>query len=244
MRSSLYLAGCLLLLLGCGRTTYLPVAESQQQYPIDSAISSLDTSLQYWLQPYRQRLDDELSTVLVYNKQTLRKALPESALGNLLADLMREEVGRLYLPVDVALLNYGGIRAALAAGPVNRGQLMEMLPFMNYVVILELSGIEMKILLEHWAKKGGTPISGARVNGRETANNRFTIGGRPLVDTAYYRLATIDYLANGGDGCEFLQQSRVLLQSPLLVRELYETAFLNIQLAGDSLHATTDGRFQ
>jgi 2',3'-cyclic-nucleotide 2'-phosphodiesterase (5'-nucleotidase family) len=204
----------------------------------------LDTPLQQWLAPYRQKLADTLSTILVYNKQNLRKSLPESALGNLLADLMQQEVSRLYMPVDVALLNYGGIRASLSAGPVNRGQLMEMLPFMNYVVILELNGLQMKTLLEHWAQKGGTPVAGARVIRNTGEGIQLSVGGKALVDTAHYRLATIDYLANGGDGCDFLQEATVLLQSPMLVRELYETAFLNIHQAGDSLQATTDGRFQ
>ena len=60
----------------------------------------------------------------------------ETALGNLLADLAREARPRS----DVAVLNGGGMRAGLPAGPLRYGGLYEAFPFDNGFATLAHAG--------------------------------------------------------------------------------------------------------
>jgi 2',3'-cyclic-nucleotide 2'-phosphodiesterase (5'-nucleotidase family) len=234
----------LVTLAACGRFGYAPVSSQKQQYAIDTSYQQGNAELQTILSPYRDSLESQVNAVLIRSDVAMAKAQPESALGNMLADIMLIEVGRKYEAVDVALLNYGGIRASLPKGEVTMGDVMEILPFMNYVVILELDGRLMQQLLDHWAAKGGTPISGARFSRVENKAIAVTIGGRPIDMHRTYKLATIDYLAEGGDGCGFLKTAKVRLVTPELVRDLYITAFQGMHQQGISLKAVLDDRIR
>lgn len=237
-----------LLLLGsvlaCGRHTYTPVAAEKQFYAIDSSYQQGDEKLLSTLKPYRDSLESQVNAVLIYSDVTMTKAQPESALGNMLADIMLIEVSRKYEAVDVALLNYGGIRASLPKGEVTLGAMMEIMPFMNYVVILEMDGRLMQQLLDHWAAKGGTPISGARFTREDKKAVDVTIGGKVIQPDKRYKLATIDYLADGGDGCDFLKNAEMRMRTPELVRDLYVTVFKQMHAQGITLKPVLDERIR
>jgi 5'-nucleotidase len=74
----------------------------------------------------------------------------ESALGDFLADSLREAVG-----ADVALLNPGGLRADIDAGPLTFGDVYEVLPFDNTVAFVTMSGDELKRFLQVVYSKDG-----------------------------------------------------------------------------------------
>lgn len=243
LRSLLWLV-LLVCISACGRYTYTPTAAEKQVYAIDSSYRSGDAGLETILKPYRDSLESQVNAVLIYSDEAMAKAQPESALGNMLADIMLMEVSRKYEAVDVALLNYGGIRASLPKGEVTMGAVMEIMPFMNYVVILEMDGRLMQQLLDHWAAKGGTPISGARFAREDKKAVDVTIGGKPIQPDQRYKLATIDYLADGGDGCDFLKNAEVRMRTPELVRDLYVTVFKQMHEQGLRLKPHVDGRIR
>ncbi len=230
--------------VSCKTASYRPNNLQTEQYKIDSSYRGGDSLLRVALRPYRDSLEKEVNAVLIQSDAVMVKAQPESALGNLLADIMLIEVSRKYEPVEVALLNYGGIRAALPAGQVTMGAVMEIMPFMNYVVILDLDGRLLQQLLDHWAAKGGTPLAGVRFIRREGKAVDVTIGGKPIDMNARYKLATIDYLAEGGDGCDFLKEARISQRTPELLRDLYVTAFRGMHRDGIVLKPMTDGRIR
>jgi len=230
--------------LACGRYNYSPVASEKQFYAIDSTYHVGDSSLQATLKPYRDSLNTQVNAVLIMSDAAMAKAQPESALGNMLVDIMLIEVSRKYEAVDVALLNYGGIRASLPKGEVTMGAVMEIMPFMNYVVILEMDGRLMQQLLDHWASKGGTPISGARFTREDKKAADVTIGGKPIQLDKRYKLATIDYLADGGDGCDFLKNAEMRMRTPELVRDLYVTVFKQMHEQGIRLQPVLDERIR
>jgi 5'-nucleotidase len=126
----------------------------------------------------------------------------ESILGDFLADSLREAVG-----ADVALLNPGGLRADIDAGPLTFGDVYEVLPFDNTVALVTLSGDELKRLLQiaYGTKKGVFQVSGLNVKlNRCPGPARFLgatfVNGRPLEPTKLYRVTMPDFLARGGDG--------------------------------------------
>lgn len=141
----------------------------------------------------------------------------ESAMGNLVTDALRELSG-----ADVAILNAGGIRAALSAGPITFGAAFEALPFENKVAVLRVSGRELKTILRvaESGAMGYFPVAGLRLtidtcercpaddlddDGRiaDWEINRLVAvtrdDGSPIQDKGEYTLATTDFVLQGGD---------------------------------------------
>jgi 5'-nucleotidase len=135
----------------------------------------------------------------------------ESALGDLIADAQRAA-----LRTDIAIMNMGGIRADLEAGPVTWGELFTVQPFANDLVRMELSGAEVLLLLEQQWTAGDDrvlQISGMRVTwdparkaGQRVVEVR--IGDAPLDRARTYSLAVNSFLAPGGDGFSVLAQGK------------------------------------
>jgi 2',3'-cyclic-nucleotide 2'-phosphodiesterase / 3'-nucleotidase / 5'-nucleotidase len=152
-----------------------------------------------------------VDSVTARNVAALQTALirvgDEYALGRLLADAYRN-IGK----ADVAIMNNGGIRADLPAGPVSYGALFEVQPFQNRLVRVTVSGAELRAALEH-ALAGGKPhahISGlqvwydpARPDGDRVRRVRM-LNGRALDARHAYSIAVPDFLADGGDGYTML----------------------------------------
>ncbi|MGM9853886.1 MAG: bifunctional metallophosphatase/5'-nucleotidase [Muribaculaceae bacterium] len=146
---------------------------------------------------------------------------------NLLSDLVdrrgSELTGR---PVDLAILNRGGIRQSLPKGTVTEGEVINMVPFSNYIVVLEISGKDLYDAFDNMADTVGF---GTSYKARATYSPKtkkpisITINGKPLDPDKTYTVATIDYLANGGDYMDPLTNGRVIARSP---NYLY-TDFLN-----------------
>jgi 5'-nucleotidase len=125
----------------------------------------------------------------------------ETALGNLLADLMRAS-----RPSDVAMINGGGMRAGLPAGPLSYGRLYETFPFDNAFASLRLPASEFRRLLARSLSHAGSlvSLSGLHVlarcekGGLEVALTRHD--GSRVHDEEVLAIVTTDYLATGGDG--------------------------------------------
>ena len=149
----------------------------------------------------------------------------ETGLGNLVADAIR-----FAGEADVALQNGGGIRTNIAGpGALSMGDTFNVLPFTNLVkTARRVNATQLKDILEHaynaTSATGATQgrfaqIAGMQVfyDSRRTARTTLGTGerirrvllddGTLLIDngvvvnpTTTFALATIDFLANGGDG--------------------------------------------
>jgi len=74
---------------------------------------------------------------------TTENAAGESALGNLIADAQR-----IRTDADLAFMNAGGIRNNLDAGEITWGELFAIQPFSNDLVSMDLTGAQVRTLLE------------------------------------------------------------------------------------------------
>jgi 5'-nucleotidase len=144
----------------------------------------------------------------------------ESALGDMIADAQRIAMGS-----DFAFMNPGGIRADLNAGEVTWGALFAVQPFNNDLVRMDLSGAQIRALLnQQWV---GQPfprilkISGltyvwdfARPAGDRIVELR-TASGQPVEDNALYSVTVNSFLAAGGDNFSVLTQGQHAVVGPV-----------------------------
>jgi 5'-nucleotidase len=171
-----------------------------QKIPADAGPG--DPELAALVGRYQERVDSLASRVVARLKFPLTRG--DARLGRLVAEANRNAVR-----ADVGLVNAGGIRADLPAGPVSYGALVEVEPFQNVLVTVTLTGAELRALLEQAVQGQGRPsleIAGALVRydparpaGRRIQAIRLQ-GGRKLSPRERYRVALPDYLARGGDG--------------------------------------------
>lgn len=126
----------------------------------------------------------------------------ECALGNLFADLMLAARPG----ADVAIMNGGGLRAPLPAGPLHYGALYEAFPFDNRFAIVRLRAAALAQGLAHHLARDGSFFSLAGV----VASTRCERGavavslsrrdGTAIADDEVLAIVTTDFLATGGDG--------------------------------------------
>lgn len=143
----------------------------------------------------------------------------ETNVGNLIADIMVERTQSIPgYEADIALANGGGIRTQLEAGDITKKDLYSLLPFENNTLsVVEVTGEELKAALENGVSDvengaGRFPqISGMSFTYSKSkpAGERVLevkVKGEPLDLKKTYKLATIDFLAAGGDGYEMLNK--------------------------------------
>ena len=129
----------------------------------------------------------------------------ETNLGNLITDAMMDETG-----ADLAITNGGGIRASIKAGDITKGDVVSVLPFGNFIVTKQLTGAQIKEVLEFGVRSygeslGGFPhVAGIKfvVDPSRAVGDRIislTINGEALDMNKTYTVATNDFMAAGGD---------------------------------------------
>jgi 2',3'-cyclic-nucleotide 2'-phosphodiesterase (5'-nucleotidase family) len=186
---------------------------------IDTATVEPDAETQAKVASFEDELSKELdipvgktATALDSRKATVRSG--EAAIGNLIADAMREAVG-----ADVALTNGGGMRGNTEYAPgteLTRRTVLTELPFGNKTMKLSVTGETLLAALENGVSQvensaGRFPhVSGMTVEAdlSQPAGSRIKsviIGGSPLDPAKTYTLATNDYMAGGGDGYTVLR---------------------------------------
>jgi len=136
----------------------------------------------------------------------------ESALGGMIADAALAATRSQ--GAQVGFMNPGGIRKDLEVGErgvVSFGQAQAVLPFGNTLVVLDLSGAQLRDLLEQQWKREGKgymlQISNSlayqwdstRPPGQRVVPGSVKVEGKPLQDGATYRVVANNFLADGGD---------------------------------------------
>lgn len=212
----------LLLLNGCGKETIHSF--SAQNLPVNSTLSN--HAIDSIAQPYRERMHDEMSSIIGYADSALMAYAPESPLGNFAADVAFE-AGFDYARLNgicsdsnriFSLLNFGGLRTSIGKGSITRGDIYELMPFDNALVIVQLPAARMDSLLTYLALMKGQPVSNARFDVR-TDSRQFTIGAGEATEAASYFVITSDYLSNGGDKMDFFKGPMNTWNTGILIRE-------------------------
>jgi len=193
------------LFISCN-TSYQARSLSYHDYRITTA-QSRDTIVGSVMKPYSDSVNKSMNDVVGFADMALEKKTPEGTLGNFMVDaflVMSKET--FNTPVDVAFVNYGGIRLQqLPAGNVTRGKIFELMPFDNILVLQKLKGSELQQLLDLIAARGGWPVAGMSMQIKDKKAVNVMIGGKPLDPNAVYGVVNSDFVANGGDSGDLLK---------------------------------------
>lgn len=209
--------------------------------PVDKRLDDrVSKNVEEIIAPYREKVEEMRSKEIGNSPYEYDRKSTEML--NLLSDFVRVRGAEICgKPVDLAIMNKGGIRNSLAAGPITQGEIIDIAPFDNSIVVMEIKGSDLLENLGIMASQDGNGVSenvNVLYDPSTKAINSATIDGRPINPERTYRLATIDYLAAGNDYMEPLKRGTLLARSP----EILYQALIDYISAGklDSLLAKPD----
>ena len=175
-----------------------------QQIPVDASwdeAASRYTAMNAWLDQYRHGVDSIMNNPVGTSARFMKNS--SAAAQNWVSDAAMEIIKGLsgIKNIDCAIMNKGGIRTDMPKGTVTEGVIGSMFPFDNRFVVLEMPGSELIECIKLMCARGGDAVSKEL---KATYNNKgelvkATVKGKKIILNEKYIVATIDYLANGGD---------------------------------------------
>lgn len=182
---------------------------------VDSRLDSRkDFAFEKQIEPYRAKVDSVMQVPV--GRATAELTKGEPALENFMADAMMQLGKKLTGSTpDLAIINKGGLRTSILKGAITKGEIMQVMPFDNYATVMEIKGSDLLDALNVMARRGGDGVS-ANVRATMSSDGKLltaTIGGKPIEPKKTYTLATINYLAEGGDYMTPLKNGRRIATS-------------------------------
>lgn len=214
---------------------------------IDSSLNSIqDSDYLRHLQPIKEQLERELDLPLGYAPEPMRAYKPESPLLNWSADALHEMAAQVQdEKIDFAVVNIGGLRCDWAAGDITFRNIFELMPFDNRLVVLTLTGKDVKDLCQCFAQAGGQGVSRTlRMEIRDGKAEHIRIAGKEAADDSLYHIATSDYLSTGADHLEPLARFSAKEDTHLRIRDLYIDYVKQLSDAGKPVSSSIDHRMK
>lgn len=216
----------LLVLLSCG--TQKVVDYKADGVVIDSTIG--DGGLDSIISPYRKSMEEEMNVIIGEASVGLEKYIPESPLGNFSAEaayLAGLEYGNNHLEIGTtamvnsfALLNFGGLRAPINQGDITVGNMYELMPFDNMLVLVKISGEKAREMARYLFDQKGQPVyNSSFVLTPDTEEMK--IGGKEYQFDKDVIVITTDYLANGGDNMDFFKEPIGYWDTGVFLRDIF-----------------------
>ena len=195
---------------------------------VDGNCTSYDNpQLRKELDKEKKKLEKKTSVVIGYCPEDMVSEMPQSPLSNFLTDIL-VDIANDYCQkhhkeaVDFSLLNFGGIRSSLHAGNVTVGNIFEISPFENNVVIANIKGSELLKAFRRFKVKRCEPYS-QQVSIQYVGDSFYKalIHGKEIDNDKIYRVVTLDFILTGGDnileGVEILSSEN----TNITVRDAY-----------------------
>jgi 2',3'-cyclic-nucleotide 2'-phosphodiesterase (5'-nucleotidase family) len=224
-------------------TSVQHVSKVNVSYAVPSSTITADSTITAIVAPYKAQLDDQMNAVVANVATELTKKQPESTMGNWTADALMAGVKRANMPGDFAVCNYGGMRVpVITTGPLTMGELYELSPFDNMIMVVDVPGNIVDSLFQHIATRNGWPVSSAiRMKIKDGKMTSCLINGQPIDQTKTYKVVAPDYVANGGDDARFMiglpRVQTGFLQRDMIIQYAAETARM-----GNDIKVVTEGR--
>jgi len=233
-------------------TTYQgKVTRQSVTYELVPTLTSVpeDPAIKAIVDGYNNQLTAKLSVVVgkalvALDGERADVRTKETNLGNYVADWMRISTG-----ADIAFMGGGSIRVSVPAGDVTVGNIYAVLPFDNFLEVLEIKGSTLKAALENSVSAYPAQLGGfLQVSGfsfsfdpSKPAGSRvvsITRDGKPVDMNATYKLAVQDYNAIGGDGYTMLIGAKIVYKSSDWNRD----GMVTYIMAHPEINPTVEGR--
>lgn len=170
-------------------------------------------------------IPDSETTKLLAKQQNKLSGVLGVKLGVLKGELIHDRKGSLTplgywasnvmrkaTKAQVAITNGGGLRRTLHKGDITMGDMYEIMPFDNQIVVVKVKGSDLKKLIDHGigadfmtdGQFAGLKVKYDPTKEYENRVVSMTLeDGTPIVDDEVYTVATNDFIVSGGDKYDF-----------------------------------------
>lgn len=119
--------------------------EEALKYKLDSAVSKKVDEIKEQQEKILDKVIGVTTNTLDGSYENVRTK--ETNLGNLISDILLDKT-----KADISLFNGGNIRDTIEKGNITRRDIVDVFPFSNTIVTKELTGAQIKDVLEHGVK--------------------------------------------------------------------------------------------
>ncbi|MBQ7691654.1 MAG: bifunctional metallophosphatase/5'-nucleotidase [Muribaculaceae bacterium] len=200
--------------------------------------------LEAWLAWHKHGVDSLMNNPVCTSARHMKNS--SAAAQNWVSDATMAIMPALSGITDVqfAIMNKGGIRCDMPEGTVTEGLLNSMFPFDNRFMVLEITGADLLDALKVMAGRGGDAMSREL---RVTYNDQGEITsaklkGKKIDPKKTYCLATIDYLANGGDYMTPFERAKRLYEDDVKYGDRILDYAKQLQTQGKAIDSTDEVR--
>lgn len=219
-----------------------------QSILLDSTYNIVDLTVQNYIEQLRERMNKELSVVIGEAEQEMRSFKPQSPLSNFLTDILFD-FGNQFLAkthsgthANLSVLNFGGIRSSLLAGPITIEDIYKVAPFDNKVVIIDIKGEQLIEFFNRFTEKDHAAFSQAQTIYRNGRMTQATVQGEKIQSEKVYKVVTIDFLATGGDGFFKDIQFENIIYTDILLRDAFIAQIQQLTQSGIKISGQSDQR--
>lgn len=139
---------------------------------------------------------------------------------------------------QVAITNAGGLRQDLAAGPVRVRDVVSVLPFNNYLLVVDLTGAQLRTVLESDESIAtGVTFAVAQRGGKRTVGDIKDAAGKVIAPEQHVKVVINDFMYRGGDRYQFAAYDREPEETAIDWREPVLRKLREMGKAGQKLEA-------
>lgn len=193
------------------------------------------------------------STIYFLNGEKTDVRTRETNLGDLIADAILASV-----EADLVLINSKGINASIDRGLITKGDVLNVLPSKDKVVVKKIKGVDLLKAIEHslsrfpdaegiFPQVGGIKIIFDIDNIAQNKVLKVLINHKLLDKEKYYLVATNDFLADGGDGFEMFKKAETIQQGERLdqifIRYIQEKEIIDSKVDGRIIPVRVDNDY-
>ena len=171
------------------------IATNLAEYDEDSEISSIIDEATSNIRAFRD------TVIGKFAKDYTKSYYNECPIGDYVTDIMLKETN-----ADIALQNSGGIQGNINEGQFTNGDLFSIMPFDNKIVTMDMKGSDLLELLTISAsrQRGVLQVAGLEYSYIYKNKNDYKlkyarIGENEISPDKIYKIATNNFLADGGD---------------------------------------------